>query len=152
MTLFQAFLVLCLHFPPTFAAPRQQPCPMPQVAAASREANIFTPEQAEMLGGIVMQQVSREFKLVGDPALNEYLQNIADRMAEVSGVGKVRVAMIDLPELNAFTFPGARVLLSRKLVSFARTEDELAGVLAHEFGHIVSRDSERAVSAALSTP
>jgi len=42
--------------------------------------------------------------------------------------------------MNAYTFPGARVYVTRKLVAAARTEDELAGVLAHEIGHAFSRD------------
>lgn len=104
---------------------------------------MFTPEQAQMFGDIVAERVMRDYKLVNDPALNAHLQAIADRMAALSNAGKVHVELFDFPEVNAFTFPGGRVLISRKLVSYAKSEDELAGVLAHEFGHVLSHDPER---------
>jgi hypothetical protein len=41
-------------------------------------------------------------------------------------------------EVNAFSIAGGHVYVSRKLISDARSEDEVAGVLAHEIGHIFS--------------
>ena len=125
------------------------PCAMPPLATASRDPNIFSPEQAAILGDIVLRHMVRTYKLVHDPALNAYAQRIADRMAEVAGTGPVRVDLLDLPEVNAITYPGGRIMLSRKLIAFARSEDEVAGVLAHEFGHVVARDAERGFSTAL---
>ena len=142
-------LVLALLLVSAIAARAQQPCGMPAVTTTSREPNILTPQQAEMLGDLVMRQIAGELRLVNDPALNRYAQAIADRMAEVSGAGKVRVELFDFPEVNAFTFPGGRVLLARKLVAFARSEAEVAGVLAHELAHVLMRDSERRYSRAL---
>ena len=122
---------------------------MPQIPPVSREQNMFTPEQAQMLGDIVMQEAMKDFTFVRAPGVTEYLQQIVDRMAEIAGTGRVKVALIDYPYVNAFTLPGANVLVARKLVSFARSEDELAGVLAHELGHVVKRDAERDISAML---
>jgi len=45
-----------------------------------------------------------------------------------------------LPDANAF-LPGGRIFESRKLIAAARTEDELAGVIAHELGHLVAHES-----------
>jgi len=64
-------------------------------------------------------------------------------MSEIAGIGKVRIGMIESTQANAFVLPGARILVTRKLVAYAGTEDELAGVLAHEFGHVLKRDGER---------
>src|SRR5690606_36253748 len=50
-----------------------------------------------------------------------------------------RFTLVDLPDVNAFALPGGRVYVTRKLVAFARSEDELAGVVGHEIGHIVTR-------------
>src|SRR2546423_7915126 len=46
--------------------------------------------------------------------------------------------VVDLPDANAFTSPGGRIYVTRKLIAFAASEDELAGVLAHELGHAAS--------------
>ena len=46
---------------------------------------------------------------------------------------------------NAFALPGGRVYVLSKLLTASRTPDELAGVLAHEFGHLAHRDGLRRV-------
>jgi hypothetical protein len=144
-----AVLVLAWLAPLPALAQAPAACTMPPLPSGSKDANIFSPEQAVALGDVVMQQVARQFKLVRDPALDAYVQRIADRLSGFAGTGSVRVELLDLPEVNAFTFPGGRVLMSRKLVAFARNEDEVAGVLAHEFGHVVARDPERILSTTL---
>jgi predicted Zn-dependent protease len=50
-----------------------------------------------------------------------------------------------LPVINAFTLPGGRIILSGKLIEAAKDPDEVAGVLAHELGHVDSRDPEVAL-------
>ncbi len=56
----------------------------------------------------------------------------------------MQVAVIASPVKNAFALPGGRVYLLRGLIEAAQTPDEVAGVLAHEFGHVAHRDSLRA--------
>jgi hypothetical protein len=46
--------------------------------------------------------------------------------------------LIDAPVVDAFSTMGGRIYVSRKMVAFLRNEDELAGLLGHEIGHIVS--------------
>jgi len=51
----------------------------------------------------------------------------------------MRFTMVDLPIVNAAALPGGRILIFRGLVDQARSPDELAGVLAHEIGHVERR-------------
>lgn len=44
---------------------------------------------------------------------------------------------------NAFALPGGKVYVLSGLLTTARTPDELAGVLSHEFGHVAHRDGLR---------
>jgi predicted Zn-dependent protease len=55
------------------------------------------------------------------------------------------IGVYSLPVINAFTLPGGRILLSGKLITAAKTPDEVAGVLAHELGHVHNRDPEVAI-------
>jgi predicted Zn-dependent protease len=50
-----------------------------------------------------------------------------------------------LPAINAFALPGGRIIVSGKLIEAAKTPEEVAGVLAHELGHVDSRDPEVAL-------
>ena len=46
--------------------------------------------------------------------------------------------LIDVPTAEAFSIAGGHIYISRKIVAMTRSEDEMAGVLAHEMGHIVA--------------
>jgi predicted Zn-dependent protease len=48
-------------------------------------------------------------------------------------------------EENAFALPGGHIYVYKGLIDQARTADELAGVVAHEIGHVVHRDGTRTV-------
>ena len=49
------------------------------------------------------------------------------------------------PEANAITLPGGYIYVFQGLIDKAETPDELAGVIAHEVGHVAHRDGTRAV-------
>jgi Zn-dependent protease with chaperone function len=63
-----------------------------------------------------------------------------------------RVDVVRRKQANAFALPGGHVYVFEGLLAKSQTPDELAGVIAHEIGHVVHRDGTRAVlqSAALS--
>lgn len=55
----------------------------------------------------------------------------------------VTVSVLDHEMINAFALPGGYVVLFRGLIEAAGGPDEVAAVLAHEIGHVVSRDPTR---------
>jgi Zn-dependent protease with chaperone function len=55
----------------------------------------------------------------------------------------VRVAVLSSPVPNAVALPGGRIYLFEGLIARARSPDEVAGVLAHELGHVANRDAMR---------
>ena len=46
------------------------------------------------------------------------------------------VTVVDVPVVNAVAVPGGHVVIFRRLIEEAASPDEVAGVLAHEFGHV----------------
>jgi len=109
----------------------------------NREPNMFTPAQEVELGEVLVQVARDNAEEVDDPELTAYLQQIGDRLAShLPPLGlKYRFYLSNLPTANAFSIAGGRVYVTRKLIGFAHSEDELAGVLAHELGHIVTHQS-----------
>ncbi|HKP80544.1 MAG TPA: M48 family metalloprotease [Pyrinomonadaceae bacterium] len=120
-----------------------QNCSPPPVTANSRIYNIFSPEQEMILGDLNHQRMSGDLRFVPDEKLLAYVRQIGERLTRhlpPTGL-KFQFFIVDIPEANAFNTPGGYVFLSRKLISFTKTEDELAGVMAHELGHAVVHHS-----------
>jgi predicted Zn-dependent protease len=59
--------------------------------------------------------------------------------------------VLDSEVVNAFALPGGFVYVSRGLLGLANSEAELAGVIAHEIGHVTARHSAQRYSSAVAT-
>jgi Zn-dependent protease with chaperone function len=57
----------------------------------------------------------------------------------------LKVMVLRQGEANAFALPGGYVYVYKGLIDQAQTPDELAGVIAHELGHVAHRDGTRSV-------
>jgi predicted Zn-dependent protease len=57
----------------------------------------------------------------------------------------LRTTVVQRNEANAIALPGGRVYVFRGLIDKAENADELAGVIAHEMGHVAHRDGTKAV-------
>jgi WD40 repeat protein len=75
-----------------------------------------------------------------DASLNTHLQMIVDRLLGTLPPTQIafRVQLVDSDEVNGFSIAGGHIYMTRKLAAAARSDDELAGVLGHEIGHIIS--------------
>ncbi|WP_225768091.1 M48 family metalloprotease [Inquilinus sp. Marseille-Q2685] len=74
------------------------------------------------------------------PALRDHVARIARRVADAETGGRLRVAveLLDSDQVNAAALPDGRLLVNRGLLALARSEAEVASVLAHEIGHVVA--------------
>ena len=70
-------------------------------------------------------------------ALLDKLNAMAHKLGAVSPRPEVpySVRVIEDKDINAFTLPGGRIYMYRGLLDFASSDDEIAGILAHEIGH-----------------
>src|SRR5580704_10799478 len=57
----------------------------------------------------------------------------------------VHVDVVRRPDFNAFALPGGHIYAFQGLIDRAQSPDEVAGVLAHEMGHVAHRDGTRTV-------
>lgn len=71
------------------------------------------------------------------PEGQKALDGLARRLSPASR--PIRVTVLDIPVVNAVALPGGRILIFDRLIAEARSPDELAGVLAHEIGHVDHR-------------
>ena len=98
-------------------------------------------EQKEIaIGKKYSEQIDRSAKLVKDPVITEYVNRVAQNIAENSDAKiPITVKVIDSPEINAFTLPGGFIYIDTGLLQAAGSEAQLAGVLAHETAHVACR-------------
>ena len=122
---------------------QQQPCTQPLTLPTTTEPNIFADEQEIYLGDVVAEYIQHNYRVIEDPEITEYLTAIGNRLTKHLPINRLRFQffLVDLPDPNAFVLPGGRIYVSRKLVAAALTEDELAGVIAHELGHLVTHQA-----------
>jgi predicted Zn-dependent protease len=133
-------LILCVSVP---ASP-QQNCPLPpSLQSVPLAENIFSDQQEVDLGDAMAEAVALHVNVIQSDDLTAHLREVGNRLVQYLPPTRLnfRFYLIDLPQVNAFSIAGGRVYVSRKIVAFAHNDDELAGILAHELGHIVTHQS-----------
>lgn len=95
-------------------------------------------------GSQIAQQVQKSSRLIHDPVVEEYVNRIAQNLVKNSDA-KVpfTVKVIDTDEINAFALPGGFFFVNSGVVLAADNEAELAGVMAHEIGHVAAHHQAR---------
>ena len=93
------------------------------------------------LGQQTAAQLNRELPLVQDAAALQYINQLGRSIAQRADHRGINYNfyIVNAPEVNAFAVPGGHVYVNRGLIERASNVSELAGVLAHEIGHVVHR-------------
>lgn len=90
------------------------------------------------LGRRFFLEARAQLPLADDPALTQYIQRLGARLVEELGPQEFdyRFFVVESPTLNAFAVPGGYIFMFTGLIARASTDDEVAGVLGHEIGHV----------------
>lgn len=118
---------------------------IPSVAAfAARRVPVAWEEQ---LGLSMIGHLVPPAKRCEAPTLQRAIEEIVSALTAplTSNPYTFRVVVADSPVVNALAAPGGYIVLFRGLVERTRTQDELAGVLAHELQHVLHRHATRAL-------
>jgi predicted Zn-dependent protease len=97
-------------------------------------------EKEVKLGRELAAEVDREAKFIDDPLITEYVNRVGQNIVLHSDA-KVpfTIKVIDSDEVSAFALPGGFFYVNKGLILAADNEAELAGVMAHEIGHVAAR-------------
>lgn len=99
-------------------------------------------EQEIEIGRGIAATIAGHYGLVRDPGLTRYVNLVGSAVASVEprpGIA-YRFAVLDTDDVNAFAAPGGYVFVTRGALEAMDDEATLAGVLAHEVGHVDARD------------
>lgn len=139
---FGLIVALCM---PTGSA-WAQPMGLPNMGAAS--AAELSPMLERQLGEAIMAQGRRDPTFIDDPELTQYLTAMGYKLAGHASGESPKVSMFGVrdPEINAFAMPGGFIGVHTGLIVSSDSESELAGVLAHEIGHVSQRHIARGMT------
>ncbi|HNQ03073.1 MAG TPA: M48 family metalloprotease [Thiobacillaceae bacterium] len=93
------------------------------------------------------QQFSADLGAVQDPGLNRYVQEVGNGLWSISHRPRMPYSarVLNANYVNAYTFPGGSMGITRGIMLDMQSEDELAALMGHEIGHVNARHSaERA--------
>jgi predicted Zn-dependent protease len=96
------------------------------------------PEQEVEIGQAIDREISRAFGSSETSVRTAYVSRVGQTLARYAQRQDIpyRFAVVDSPSVNAFALPGGRVYVTTGLLSFVKSEAELAAVLGHEISHI----------------
>lgn len=97
--------------------------------------------QENQQGTKAQAQVEQTYGVVDDARVTSYINGLCARIIPQLERQDVsyRCTVLDSPVVNAFALPGGFVNINRGLLAYAVNEAEVAGVIAHEMGHVTAR-------------
>jgi predicted Zn-dependent protease len=106
--------------------------------------NWYSIESQIRMGKGYAQQVEQTSKLVTDPVVTEYINRLGQNLVRNSDAQvPFTIKVIDSDDINAFALPGGFFYVDSGLILAADNEAQLAGVMAHEIGHVAACHAAR---------
>ena len=115
-----------------------------------RELMLMSSADELAMGQQTDPQILQTYGKYEDADLAGYVSALGKKLGALSHQPELAytIRVLDSPVVNAFAVPGGYVYLTRGILAYLNDEAELAGVLAHEIGHIAARHSAQQYSKA----
>jgi hypothetical protein len=104
--------------------------------------NLYSPKQDIELGRQNAAEADKQLRLVTDPEVVNYVNNLGKQLVQHEPLPADypwAFKVVNDRDINAFAFPGGFIYVNRGAIEAAENEAQLAGVIAHETGHVVMR-------------
>jgi len=116
--------------------------------------NKFAPADDVKLGQEAAAEAEKKLQLANDPQLGAYLDRVGQRLAAAippefqHSEFQYSFKLVNAKEINAFALPGGPMYVNTGMIEAAKTEAEMAGVMAHEISHVALRHGTAQVTKA----
>ncbi len=120
-------------------------------AAIAQQTKIVAPknkykvQEDIKLGSDAAGQVERQMPILNDAEATRYVESVGMRLVRNIPVQfrnsafNYRFKIVNARDINAFALPGGPMYVNRGMIEAAKTEGEMAGVMAHEISHVALR-------------
>ena len=112
--------------------------------------NLFSTQQDVEMGRQVAREAEADLAILNNRQATAYIDNLGRQLAARAPGGKYpyQFKIVNDSSINAFALPGGYIYINRGVIESASNEAELAGVIAHEIGHVALRHGTNQVSKA----
>ena len=107
--------------------------------------NKYSTQDDIRLGRQAAAEAEQEFPLLRDAEVTAYVERVGQRLVAAippqfqHSEFRYYFKVINASDINAFALPGGPMYVNRGMIQAARTEGEMAGVMAHELSHVALR-------------
>ena len=111
-----------------------------------KEFSILSSEEEKQIGKTEHPKIIKKFGgIYKNIKLQNYVESLGKFIVSTSEMpsSQFRFTILDTPIVNAFALPGGYIYLTRGLILLCQNEAQLAGVIAHEIGHVTARHSAK---------
>lgn len=121
------------------------------LATKEEEYTITSTEKEVELGRKLARHVEQELSVAADESLQQKVRSIGERIVAACDRQELvySFAAVEDQEVNAFSLPGGYVYVNDGLIKKTSSDDELAGVIAHEVAHIAARHAVKRYESSL---
>jgi Zn-dependent protease with chaperone function len=112
--------------------------------------NLFSVDQDKEIGQKSAAEAERQLPILHDRSVEAFVNAVGKRLAAAAPGAKYpyQFKVVNASDINAFALPGGYLYFNRGLIEAARTEGQLAGVMAHEIAHVALRHGTNQASKA----
>jgi len=113
------------------------------LATGERHLNLVSESQEIAMGKEYDGEVQASLGAYDDAELQRYIQELGSQIAAKTERANLpwTFRIVDDPVVNAFALPGGYIYVTRGLLAHMNNETQLAGVVAHEIGHVTAKHS-----------
>lgn len=99
------------------------------------------------VGNLAWRAVGLQMEAVKDSYYMAPLDSIVTRLCEANDIERkeIKLHLVNDKMVNAFALPDGHLVVTTALIDTLRHADELAGVLAHELGHVYHHHSMKSL-------
>lgn len=110
-------------------------------ATASGCAPALTTQQEQQAGADYARQINAQLPIIRDASTNNYINQLGRQIAAQADSRGIPYTfyVVNSDVVNAFSIPGGYIYVNRGILERADNVSQVAGVLAHEIGHVVER-------------
>ena len=105
----------------------------------------MTPQDEERLTKEALPKMLKDYPPAQNQELQKYVSSLGMKIVRANNLEgnpyRYNFTVVDVADINAFAMPAGTIFVTAPLIAHTSSEAELAGVVSHELGHVVARQS-----------